>query len=168
MKKLFLLFVVAMTIVGCATSEERAARQAAHMEKVKAAVGTQQYRISLRSMTPLRSGSITLPGTYYLKVNGNEVTTDMPYLGRDDIRHFKTRSEMRFDSKIEIRGQQMENYSLALMPKEKCGVITFKASNKGEDCYFNIQIPGDGHAKILVRPEKRDEIRYEGYVEPLN
>ena len=167
MKKLFLLFVAAMTIVGCATSEERAARLAANMEKIKAAVGNQQYRISLRSMTPLRSGSITLPGTYYLKVNGNEITTEMPYLGRDDIPHFKTRSQMRFDSMIEIRGQ-MENYLLAHEPEEKCGVITFKASNKGEDCYFNIQIPGDGHAKILVRPEKRDEIRYEGYVEPLN
>ena len=86
MKKLFLLFVAALTIVGCATSEERAAREAEHMQKVKAAVGTQQYKISMREMTPLRSTPITLTGMYYLKVDGNEISTDLPYLGRDDAR----------------------------------------------------------------------------------
>ncbi len=167
MKKLLLLFVVAMTVVGCITSEERAARQAAHMEKVKAAVGSQQYKISLRTMIPLRSSSINLSGIYYLKVNGNELTTEMPYLGRDDVPHFKTRGERKFDRKIDIRGQ-MENYLLTLMPKEKCGIITFKANNMGEDHSFNIQINSNGQAKILVKPDRRDEIRYEGYVDPIN
>ncbi len=166
MKKLLMLFVVAMTIVGCITSEERAARQAAHMEKVKAAVGGLQYKVSLRTMIPMRSNSINLPGTFYLKVNGNELSTDMPYLGRDDIPHFKTRGELRFDTKIEIRGQ-MENYLLTLLPKEKSGVITFKAKYMGEDYSFNIRITSDGKAKILLKPERRDEIRYEGYVEPI-
>lgn len=166
MKKLLLFFVVAMTLIGCATSEERAARQAAHMEKVKAAVGNQQYRISLRSMTPLRSTPISLSGLYYLKVNGNEVMSDMPYLGREDVPHFKTRSEMRFDSRIELSGQ-MENYILTLVPKEKTGIITFKARNKGEECVFKINIYSDGQARILVKPESRDEIKYEGYVDPI-
>ncbi len=166
MKKLLLLFVAALTLAGCISAEERAARLAEHMEKVKAAVGHQQYKISLRSMTPMRSGSITLSGAYYLKVTGNELTTEMPYLGRDDIPHFKTRGERRFDRMIEIRGE-MENYNLALVPTEKAGVITFKASNKGEDCTFNIRISSDGMAKILVQPDRKDEIRYEGYVDPI-
>lgn len=130
MKKLLLFFVVAMTLIGCATSEERAARQAAHMEKVKAAVGNQQYRISLRSMTPLRSTPISLSGLYYLKVNGNEVMSDMPYLGREDVPHFKTCSEMRFDSRIELSGQ-MENYILTLVPKEKNRHYHFQGKEQG-------------------------------------
>lgn len=165
MKKLFLLLVAALTIVGCATSEERAARQAEHMEKVKAAVDGQQYKINMREMIPLRSSSIPLSGMNYLKVNGNEVSTDLPYLGRDDIPHFKTRGELRIDSRIQIR-TQMEGYNLALIPKEKSGLITFSARNRGENCSFNIRIFSDGHVKVTLRPEKRDEISYEGYVEP--
>ena len=167
MKKLLLFFVAVMTIVGCATSEERAARQAEHMEKVKAAVGNQHYKINMRAMIPLRSNSINLSGIYYLKVNGNELITDLPYLGRDDVPHFKTRGERKFDSKIEIRGQ-MEDYHLALMPTKKAGLVTFKANDRGEDCSFNIQIFSDGLAKLTVKPERRDEIRYEGYVESSN
>ena len=165
MKKLFLLLVAALTIVGCATSEERAARQAEHMEKVKAAVDGQQYKINMREMIPLRSSSIPLSGMNYLKVNGNEVSTDLPYLGRDDIPHFKTRGELRIDSRIQIR-TQMEGYNLALIPKEKSGLITFSARNGGENCSFNIRIFSDGRVKVTLRPEKRDEISYEGYVEP--
>ena len=157
MKKLFLLLVAAMTIVGCATSEERAARQAEHMEKVKAAVDGQQYKINMREMIPLRSSSIHLSGMNYLKVNGNEVSTDLPYLG--------TRGELKFDTRILIR-TQMEGYNLTLIPKEKAGLITFSARNGAENCSFNIRIYSDGQVKVILRPEKRDEIAYEGYIEP--
>ena len=165
MKKLFLLLVTALTIVGCATSEERAARQAEHMEKVKAAVDGQQYKINMREMRPLRSSSIHLSGMNYLKVNGNEVSTDLPYLGRDDVPHFKTRGELKFDSRILIR-TQMEGYNLTLIPKEKAGLITFSARNGSENCNFNIRIYSDGQVKVILRPEKRDEVAYEGYIEP--
>ena len=166
MKKLFLLFVAALTNMGCATSEERAAREAEHMQKVKAAVGTQQYKISMREMTPLRSTPITLTGMYYLKVDGNEISTDLPYLGRDDVPHFKTRGERKFDRSIILR-TQMEGYNLTLMPKQKAGLITFSAKS-GSDAYsFNIQVMSDGLAKVTLRPEGKDEIKYEGYVDPI-
>lgn len=164
MKQLLLLLVAALTIVGCATPEERAAREAEHMQKVKAAVGSQQYKISMREMTPLRSTPIDISGMYYMKVNGNEVTTDLPYLGRDDVPHFKTRGERKFDRKIQIR-TQMEGYNLALMPKQKAGLVTFKAKDGGDDLDFNIQISSDGRAKVTLKPEGRDEIRYDGYID---
>ncbi len=164
MKKLLLLLVAALTIVGCATPEERAAREAEHMQKVKTAVGTQQYKINMREMTPLRSSSINISGIYYLKVDGNEVTTELPYLGRDDVPHFKTRGERKFDRTIRIR-TKMEGYNLSLIPNQKIGLITFKAKDGGDELKFNIQISSSGQAKVTLTPEGRDEIRYEGYVE---
>lgn len=164
MKKLFLLLVATLTIAGCATQEERAAREAEHMQKVKAAVGNQQYKINMREMTPLRSTPITISGMYYLKVNGNEISTDLPYLGRDDVPRFKSRAERKFDREIIIRSQ-MEGYNLALMPKQKVGVITFTAKDGNDDLKFNIQISSSGEAKVILTPEGRDEIRYSGYVE---
>ena len=158
------MLVAALTMVGCATQEERAAREAAHMEKVKAAIGNQQYKIGIREMTPLRSSPINVSGIYYLKVNGNEVSTDLPYLGRDDVQRFKTRAERKFDREIIIR-TQMENYNLTLLPKEKSGLITFSAKDGNDELKFNIQVSSGGQAKIILTPEGKDEIRYEGYVE---
>jgi len=120
----------------------------------------------MREMTPLRSTPITLTGMYYLKVDGNEISTDLPYLGRDDVPHFKTRGERKFDRSIILR-TQMEGYNLTLMPKQKAGLITFSAKS-GSDAYsFNIQVMSDGLAKVTLRPEGKDEIKYEGYVDPI-
>lgn len=166
MKKLLLSFVAVLTIAGCATPEERAARQAEHMAQVKNAVGSQQYKINVREMTPLRSSSINVTGMYYLKVNGNEVTCDLPYLGRDDIPHFKTRAERHFDRTITISAP-MEGYNLSLMPKQKAGLITFSSMDGGKKINFNIQVFSDGSAKMTVDPEDKDEIRYDGEVYPI-
>ena len=96
--------------------------------------------------------------------NGNEVSTDLPYLGRDDVQRFKTRAERKFDREIIIR-TQMENYNLTLLPKEKSGLITFSAKDGNDELKFNIQVSSGGQAKIILTPEGKDEIRYEGYVE---
>ena len=93
-----------MAIVSCATSEERAARQAENLKMVKASVGSQQYRISVTSMTPMRGTSKTIMGRW-LKIDGNQIDCSLPYVGREDIPHMKTRGEVRMDSKIEYRGE---------------------------------------------------------------
>ena len=102
MKKLFLLLVAAMTIVGCATSEERAARQAEHMEKVKAAVDGQQYKINMREMIPLRSSSIHLSGMNYLKVNGKN--DYFSYLSNNP-KDYDLKQETYLCEKYEIRNR---------------------------------------------------------------
>ena len=78
--------------------------------------------------------------------------------------HFKSRAERKFDREIIIRSQ-MEGYNLALMPKQKVGVITFTAKDGNDDLKFNIQISSSGEAKVTLSPEGKDEIRYSGYVE---
>lgn len=163
MKKLLFMFLAALTIAGCATPEERAARQAERMQQVKQAVGSQQYKISVREMTPLRNNPINVSGMYFIKVVGNEVTCDLPYLGRDDVPHFKTRGERRFDRKIQFSAP-MQGYNLSLMPKKEAGLITFTTLDGGEKLSFNIQVSSGGSAKVIVKPESRDEIRYEGDV----
>ena len=60
MKKVFLLMVAVLLMTACATSEERAARQAENMKMLKASVGNQKYRISINQMTPKRGLSKTV------------------------------------------------------------------------------------------------------------
>lgn len=161
----FVAIVTIMAIASCATAEERAARQAENLKMVKASVGNQQYRINITSMTPMRGTRTTVTGRY-LKIDGKKIDCSLPYVGREDIPHLKTRGEMRMDSKIEFRGET-EDYVLQYQPKKKQGVITFKITYGGEDHRFKIVVDEMGHARIHMVPEGRDYIDYEGDVSHL-
>ena len=165
MKKLIVMMVAALMIVACATPEERAARQAENMKMVKAAVGNQQYKINVSEMKPLRGTSSTVMGRW-LKVDGNTVDCYLPYVGRDDAPHMKTRGEIKSDAKLEFR-TEMENYNLQYQPSKKCGIITFKVSDMGDEYQFNINVDNTGRARIRVTPKDRDFIDYEGTVNSL-
>ena len=165
MKKLIVMMVAALMIVACATPEERAARQAENLKMVKAAVGNQQYKINVSEMKPLRGTSSTVMGRW-LKVDGNTVDCYLPYVGRDDAPHMKTRGEIKSDAKLEFR-TEMENYNLQYQPSKKCGIITFKVSDMGDEYQFNINVDNTGRARIRVTPKDRDFIDYEGTVNSL-
>ena len=165
MKKLIVMMVAALMIVACATPEERAARQAENLKMVKAAVGNQQYKINVSQMKPLRGTSSTVMGRW-LKVDGNTVDCYLPYVGRDDAPHMKTRGEIKSDAKLEFR-TEMENYNLQYQPSKKCGIITFKVSDMGDEYQFNINVDNTGRARIRVTPKDRDFIDYEGTVNSL-
>lgn len=165
MKKVFMFLVAALLMTACATPEERAARQAENLKKVKECVGAQRYKISVTSMTPMRSTPITVTSRS-LTVDGDQLNCYLPYAGRDDIPHLKTRGEIRMDAKLEFRST-IQNYLLQYQPKKKNGVITFKTETGGEELKFTITIDNNGKARIHLEPDDRDYVDYEGTVIPL-
>jgi len=162
MKQFMLMIVAALLMVACATPQERAARQAENLKMVKAAVGNQRYRINITSMTPMRGATTNVMGRW-LKIDGNTVDCNLPYIGREDIPHMKTRAEVRMDSKLEFNAE-VENYLLKLEPKKKRGIVTFSTRYGGDEYQFNIDVDNTGRARIRVTPEDRDFIDYEGNV----
>ena len=162
MKQFMLMMIAALLMVACATPEERAARQAENLKMVKAAVGSQQYRINITSMTPMRGATTNVMGRW-LKIDGNTVDCSLPYIGRNDIPHMKTRAEVRMDSKLEFNAE-VQNYLLKLEAKKKRGIVTFSTRYGGDEYQFNITVDNTGRAFIRVTPENRDFIEYEGNV----
>ncbi len=162
MKKFILMMIAALLMVACATPEERAARQAENLKMVKAAVGSQQYRINVTSMRPMRGTTTNVMGRW-LKIDGNTVDCSLPYIGRNDIPHMKTRAEVRMDSKLEFNAE-VQNYLLKLEAKKKRGIVTFSTRYGGDEYQFNITVDNTGRAFIRVTPENRDFIEYEGNV----
>ena len=165
MKQFMLMMIAALLMVACATPEERAARQAENLKMVKAAVGTQQYRINVTSMRPMRGTTTNVMGRW-LKIDGNTVDCSLPYIGRDDIPHMKTRAEVRMDSKLEFKAE-VQNYLLKLEAKKKRGIVTFSTRYGSDEYEFNITVDNTGRAFIRVTPENRDFIDYEGNVNGL-
>lgn len=162
MKQFMLMMIAALLMVACATPEERAARQAENLKMVKAAVGSQQYRINVTSMRPMRGTTTNVMGRW-LKIDGNTVDCSLPYIGRNDIPHMKTRAEVRMDSKLEFNAE-VQNYLLKLEAKKKRGIVTFSTRYGGDEYQFNITVDNTGRAFIRVTPENRDFIEYEGNV----
>ena len=105
MKKVIIMLMAALLVTACATltPEEKAAREAAVKEGVKAAVASQKFKINVTSVTPMRGTNRSLSGAF-IKLDSTTVECFLPYAGRDDIPHMKTRGEVRMSSKIEIRG----------------------------------------------------------------
>ena len=162
MKQFMLMMIAALLMVACATPEERAARQAENLKMVKAAVGSQQYRINITSMRPMRGTTTNVMGRW-LKIDGNTVDCSLPYIGRNDIPHMKTRAEVRMDSKLEFNAE-VQNYLLKLEAKKKRGIVTFSTRYGSDEYQFNITVDNMGRAFIRVTPENRDFIEYEGNV----
>ena len=165
MKQFMLMMIAALLMVACATPEERAARQAENLKMVKAAVGSQQYRINVTSMRPMRGTTTNVMGRW-LKIDGNTVDCSLPYIGRNDIPHMKTRAEVRMDSKLEFNAE-VQNYLLKLEAKKKRGIVTFSTRYGSDEYQFNITVDNMGRAFIRVTPENRDFIDYEGNVNGL-
>lgn len=165
MKKVILMMLSVLLLTACLSSEERAARQAEALKMLKASIGNQKYRINIIEMTPKRGVSNPVMGRW-LKIEGNMVDCSLPYVGRDDIPHMKTRGEIRMDSKLEFR-TEAQNYVLQYQPKKACGIITFKVDYQGSEYNFYINVDKSGSARIRVTPDDRDYIDYEGTVSPL-
>lgn len=165
-RKTMMLLMAVLFLTACATAEERAARQAENLKMVKESVGSQKYRIDVTQMTPMRGTSHYVTARH-LTINGNEVDCSLPYVGRDDIPHLKTRGEIRMDSRIEFKGE-IQNYVLQLLPKKQSGVVTFTTKYEGDDLKFTITIDNSGQARIHLVQESRDYIDYEGTVRAIN
>lgn len=164
MKKIIMMLMAALLVAACATltPEQKAARDAAIKEGVKSAVASQKFKINVTSVTPMRGTNRSLSGAF-IKLDSTTVECFLPYAGRDDIPHMKTRGEMRMTSKIEIRGE-VRDYLMGIDPVDERAVVSFTASDLGVDYKFTITIENTGSAKIHVDPDKRDYIDYEGYV----
>ena len=173
MKKILSLVLCAGIIASCAwvmvacgisklTPEEKAARKAAEQERVKEAVIGRHYRINVTSMTPLRAETFYISGCW-IRIDSTMVDCSVPYMGLDDVPHFKTRGEMRMDSRLEFTAE-MENYVVELQEDQSSMLVAFKTEFRGSDYKFQITIDNVNQASIRVIPEDRDEITYEGNV----
>ena len=172
MKKILSLVVCAGIIASCAmmmvscgisklTPEEKEARKAALQERVKEAVIGRHYRINVTSMTPLRAEPFDVPGGCWIKIDSAMVDCNIPYMGLDDFPHFKTRGEIRMDSRLEFTAAT-ENYIVELDPNGQTTFVTFKTEFRGSDYTFQITIEDVNQARVRVIPQDRDEITYEG------
>ncbi len=122
----------------------------------RAMINIREYKIEVRTALPQGWRSITLSGLDYLKIDGEKVTSDLPYYGRAYNVPYSGGDALAFTSTV-------EDYSMEDGKKGKVE-IKFKTKNFGEQFEYYVVIYPGGSASINVRSTNRQHIRFAGYL----
>ena len=158
MKKVLVSMVLACLAVvmlsGCATSEERAARAAEQVAKVKAALTERNYKIAVDRMYPMKGSSKSVSYGYCIEVRNDSLFSYLPYFGRAYSVPYGGGKGLNFSERI---GNYQES-------QKKNGQRHIEISLKNEeDTYlYTIDVFDNGNSSIDVQARQRENISYSG------
>jgi hypothetical protein len=154
-KNLLISLCFLLTLVSCATLQERTERKEQMKKAVAEAVATKQIHIDVTSMNTLRYGSRTVTPDFYLELKGDSVRSYLPYFGQAYQAPMMSPSQgLNFETKARsIKVSQPKN-SLSRIEVDM---------RTDEDTYtYVIELYDSGKAYIHVRSQHRDPISFDG------
>ncbi len=96
-----------VTLSGCATAEERAARAAEQALKVKTALTQRRYKIDVNRMYPMNGNSRNVSYGYSVEVRNDTLISYLPYFGRaEDIYQYTIKVSDNGNASIDIQSRQ--------------------------------------------------------------
>ena len=111
-------------------------------------------------MAPQRYISRVITSVYGIEVKDGWLKSNLPYLGQVQIPTVYPSIPKGLNFQEEIR-----DYSVVDNPKKHRAEINLFVRNEEDSYLYSIYIYYDGKAEIMVRPAKRDFIRFYGDVE---
>ncbi len=155
MKKL-LFGLLVVVLAGCATAEERAAREAEKAQMVAMALADRHYTVAVTRMHPLRGRSVSVDFGYELEVRGDTLVSYLPYFGRAYSVPYGGGKGLNFISHIdgyqETKGKRGITY------------VEIVTTNEEDTYYYQLEVFANGNASIDVQMKQRDRIRFDGEV----
>lgn len=158
MKKCFLILAV-LVCVACssltpAEKAERAARQAALVEK---ALADRHYIINVQMIYPQRGPAKNVTSNYSLEVKGDTLISYLPYFGRAYNVPYGGGKGLNF---TEIIGNYYESKNAKGQTE-----IAIEVTNEEDTYLYQLSIFDNGNATIDVRSKEREPITYSGEME---
>ena len=154
--------LAAMTLNGCATSKEKAARETEQAERVKAALAERHYKIMVNAMADQSKNdenrSPQLRSNYSLEVRYDSLISFLPQYGYNHIL-----SEAGVGWRGLILKEPISSYQEELTKKGK-RQIEISVENDHDTLVFAIEMSANGHSYISVRSLRRERISYSGYM----
>jgi len=156
MRKICLIIIaVGMTLVGCSTmtKEEKAAEAARVEQAVADSLSEGHFKINVNWMMPLRGGAKNLSYGYYVKVDGNQLDSYLPYFGEVRYVPYGGGKGLNFEDEISYYtvNQASDRYEVVL-----------SVTNEEDTYLYYITIFPNATASISVRGRNRDAINYRG------
>ena len=154
--------LAAMTLNGCATSQEKAARNTEQAAKVKAALAERHYKIVVNSMADLsekdEKRSPQLKSNYRLEVRNDSLISFLPHYGNNHIL-----GEAGVGTRGLILYEPISSYQEELTKKSKRH-IEISVEEEDDTLLFVIEVSDNGNSNISVRSLRRERISYSGYM----
>ncbi|MBQ9216151.1 MAG: DUF4251 domain-containing protein [Prevotella sp.] len=147
-------YLMLVLLSGCATSEERAARAAEQVIKVKAALAERNYKINVDRMYPMKGGSKSVSYGYSVEVRNDSLISYLPYFGRAYNVPYGGGKGLNFSERI-------GSYHEVVMKNGKCH-IEIGVSNEEDTYLYTIDVYDNGNSSIDVQPRQRERISYSG------
>jgi hypothetical protein len=150
------LFVLLASVLmgGCATSEEKAAREAELAKRVYAALAEKQFKIAVNTMVPHRGISQNVSFGYSVEVRNDSLISYLPYFGEVFHVPYGGGKGLNFSERI---GSYMESQMKKGRRHIEIGV------KNDEDTYlYTIDVYANGSSMIDVQARQRERISYSG------
>lgn len=143
-----------VTWSGCATSQERAERQAQLQAAVNELMGGRHWRIRITTMHSARYGVRRMSDGYCLEVKGDTLVSYLPYVGR--VYHSGFYSSNGLDFEAPIRSYRVSR------PKDKFFRAEVQVKLLDEVFDYVVDVYDSGQAQIRVRSLGREAVSFDG------
>lgn len=158
-KNLIISLYFVLTLVSCATLQERAERKEQMKKAVAEAVATMQMHIDITSMNTMRYGSRTVTSDFYLELKGDSVISYLPYLGQ------AYRAPMMSPPQGLNFVTKARSISVT-QPKTDHSRIELDIKTDEDTYNYVIELYDSGKAHIHVHSQLRDPISFDGEFVP--
>lgn len=146
--------VALMMLAGCATTEERAARQAEQAMKVEAALNERCYKINVDRMSPLRGPSRMISYGYSVEVRNDSLFSYLPYFGRAYSVPYGGGKALNFSAPISSYQE--------FQKKKNLRVIEIGVRNDEDTYLYSLEVFDNGSSTVRVYARERDRISFTG------
>ncbi|MBR1387015.1 MAG: DUF4251 domain-containing protein [Alloprevotella sp.] len=136
----------------------KAEKQAAMMQTIRQKVYSKDFKVKIVQAMPLRSGARKLDPGYSLRVKGDSLFCDMPYIGDAAMNMAYTGAQgLSFNEK-------MKSYSAVQLDETRYTVF-LRVANMEDTYDMQIDLFNNGVVSVSVTPVRRDAIGYAGQLD---
>jgi hypothetical protein len=156
MKKFLILFsmLLAMTACNTMTSAQRAERDAQIAQAVDKALTKRHYTVDIDMMYPTSGPAKRLQFGYILKVEGDTMTSYLPYFGTAYDAPYSGGNGLDFTEPI-------KEYKAEQVKKDKTR-ITIKVDHDSDHLTYTLEIFDNGNVSLNVISTRREPINFNG------
>ena len=160
MKKYLILFsmLLAMTACNTMTSAQRVERDALVAQAVDKALSKRHYTVDIDMMYPTGAPAKRLTNDYILKVEGENLTSYLPYFGVAYEAPYGGGNGLDFTEPI-------KDYKAEQVKKDKTR-ITIKVDHDGDHLTYTLEVFDNGNVSLNVISSRRESINFNGTLKP--
>jgi len=153
--RITIVAIIAFPLIGCASSQKRAERNAQIQKALDEAFASRQLRINITSMSTARYGTRTTSFGFFLEINGDKLISNLPYLGQVYRAPISTTPlGLNFEAPIQYYEESLVKKGLKRIDLQV---------RTEEDVYvYSIEVYETGRALIRVRGQYRESISFDG------